>query len=155
MGGSSSERTKALLLLGRLALRCHQADDTVVALLNGGKEVTVKELHREGPDTVRLEPANGEHEALVVPAEGVKLWARWLEYSSSHQNSPASALPVLRLLSKGQRGSGQGGAMSSGHAKERPAAEGGCRRCIKCTLPVKRQIENSVERFSLSGYAPR
>ena len=31
-------------------------------------------------------------------------------------------------------------------AKERPAAEGGCRRCIKCTLPVKRQIEKSVKK---------
>ena len=44
--------------------------EIVVALLRGGEEVTVKRLRREG-DTVRLEPRNGEHEDIVVPAEDV------------------------------------------------------------------------------------
>ncbi|MDP8951259.1 MAG: transcriptional repressor LexA [Actinomycetota bacterium] len=47
----------------------------VVALLNGGEEVTVKRLYRDG-DKVRLEPENGEHEGIVVPAEDVKIQGR-------------------------------------------------------------------------------
>ncbi len=47
----------------------------VVALLNGGEEVTVKRLYREG-EMVRLKPENGEHEDLVVPAEDVKIQGR-------------------------------------------------------------------------------
>jgi repressor LexA len=49
----------------------------VVALLNGGEEVTVKRLYRDG-DKVRLEPENGEHEDIVVPAEDVKIQGRVL-----------------------------------------------------------------------------
>ena len=48
----------------------------VVALLNGGEEVTVKRLYREGTGTVRLEPANGEHEALLLPAGNVRILGR-------------------------------------------------------------------------------
>jgi repressor LexA len=48
----------------------------VVALLNGGEEVTVKRLYREGTGTVRLEPANGEHEALLLPAGNVRIQGR-------------------------------------------------------------------------------
>ncbi|MBA2376446.1 MAG: repressor LexA [Rubrobacter sp.] len=44
----------------------------VVALLHDGDEVTVKKLHREG-DTVRLVPKNGDHEDIVVPADGVTI----------------------------------------------------------------------------------
>ena len=47
----------------------------VVALLNGGEEVTVKKLHREG-EMVRLKPQNGEHEDLVVPARDLKVQGR-------------------------------------------------------------------------------
>jgi repressor LexA len=47
----------------------------VVALLNGGEEVTVKRLYRYG-DKVRLEPENGEHEDIVIPAEDVKIQGR-------------------------------------------------------------------------------
>ncbi len=47
----------------------------VVALLGDGDEVTVKRLYREG-ETVRLKPENGEHEEIVVPAEGVRLQGR-------------------------------------------------------------------------------
>ena len=47
----------------------------VVALLNGGEEVTVKRLYREGV-MVRLEPQNGEHEEIVVPADEVKVQGR-------------------------------------------------------------------------------
>lgn len=44
----------------------------VVALLNGGEEVTVKRLYREG-EQVRLVPQNGDHEEIVVPAEEVRV----------------------------------------------------------------------------------
>jgi repressor LexA len=47
----------------------------VVALLNGGEEVTVKRLYRDG-DKVRLEPENGEHEDLIVRAEDVRIQGR-------------------------------------------------------------------------------
>lgn len=44
----------------------------VVALLDGGDEVTVKRLYREGLD-VRLRPQNGDHEDIVVPGERVRV----------------------------------------------------------------------------------
>jgi repressor LexA len=47
----------------------------VVALLNGGEEVTVKRLYRDG-DKVRLKPENGEHEDLIISAEDVKIQGR-------------------------------------------------------------------------------
>ena len=47
----------------------------VVALLNGGEEVTVKRLYREG-EAVRLRPENGEHEDVVVPAREVRIQGR-------------------------------------------------------------------------------
>ncbi len=47
----------------------------VVALLNGGEEVTVKRLYRDG-DKVRLKPENGEHEDIVIPAQEVKVQGR-------------------------------------------------------------------------------
>jgi len=47
----------------------------VVALLNGGEEVTVKKLYREG-EMVRLRPQNGEHEDVVVPAREVRIQGR-------------------------------------------------------------------------------
>src|SRR3954451_2854986 len=47
----------------------------VVALLNGGEEVTVKKLYREG-EMVRLKPHNGKHEDIVVPAEDVRVQGR-------------------------------------------------------------------------------
>ncbi len=49
--------------------------EIVVALLNGGDEVTVKRLWREGP-MVRLKPENGNHDDLVVPAEAVQIQGR-------------------------------------------------------------------------------
>ena len=49
--------------------------EVVVALIRGGKEVTVKRLRREGK-TVRLEPRNGEHEDIVVPAGEVVVRGR-------------------------------------------------------------------------------
>lgn len=49
----------------------------VVALLRNGEEVTVKRLYRE-EGMVRLEPANGEHRALTVPAEEVSVQGRVL-----------------------------------------------------------------------------
>ena len=47
----------------------------VVALLNGGEEVTVKKLYQEG-EMVRLKPQNGEHKDLVVPAREVRIQGR-------------------------------------------------------------------------------
>ena len=47
----------------------------VVALLNGGEEVTVKKLYREG-EVVRLRPQNGEHQDMVVPAREVRIQGR-------------------------------------------------------------------------------
>lgn len=42
----------------------------VVALLDGGEEVTVKRLYREGEE-VRLRPDNGDHDDIVLPGERV------------------------------------------------------------------------------------
>ena len=47
----------------------------VVALLNGGEEITVKKLHREG-EMVRLKPQNGEHEDIIVPGREVRIQGR-------------------------------------------------------------------------------
>jgi repressor LexA len=47
----------------------------VVALLNGGEEVTVKKLHREG-EMVRLKPQNGEHADIIVPVREVRIQGR-------------------------------------------------------------------------------
>ncbi|MCA1716755.1 MAG: transcriptional repressor LexA [Actinobacteria bacterium] len=47
----------------------------VVALLNGGEEVTVKRLYREG-EMVRLKPQNGGHEDMVIPAGEVQIQGR-------------------------------------------------------------------------------
>ncbi len=47
----------------------------VVALLNGGEEVTVKKLYREG-EMVRLKPQNEEHEDIIVPAREVRIQGR-------------------------------------------------------------------------------
>ncbi len=49
--------------------------EIVVALLDGGDEVTVKKLYREG-ETVRLRPRNGGHEDIIVPAESVRVQGR-------------------------------------------------------------------------------
>ena len=46
-----------------------RSGDTVVALIRG-EEVTLKRFSSRGK-TVRLEPANGNHEALELPAEDV------------------------------------------------------------------------------------
>ena len=47
----------------------------IVALLKDGDEVTVKRIYREG-EKVRLRPENGDHEALVLPAEDVRVQGR-------------------------------------------------------------------------------
>jgi repressor LexA len=49
--------------------------EIVVALLNGGEEVTVKKLYRDG-EMVRLKPKNGNHEDIVVPADEVRIQGR-------------------------------------------------------------------------------
>lgn len=49
--------------------------EIVVALLNGGEEVTVKKFYRDG-EMVRLKPRNGDHEEIVVPADEVQIQGR-------------------------------------------------------------------------------
>jgi repressor LexA len=49
--------------------------EIVVALLNGGDEVTVKRFYRDGM-MVRLKPRNGDHEDIVVPADEVRIQGR-------------------------------------------------------------------------------
>jgi len=49
--------------------------EIVVALLDGGDEVTVKKLYREGA-AIRLRPRNGDHEDIIVPAESVQVQGR-------------------------------------------------------------------------------
>jgi repressor LexA len=49
--------------------------EIVVALLNGGDEVTVKKFYHDG-EMVRLKPKNGDHEDIVVPADEVRIQGR-------------------------------------------------------------------------------
>lgn len=49
--------------------------EIVVALLNGGDEVTVKKFYRDG-ELVKLKPRNGDHEDIVVPADEVRIQGR-------------------------------------------------------------------------------
>lgn len=49
--------------------------EVVVALINGGEEVTVKRLHREG-SRIRLRPQNGDHEDIILPASEVVIQGR-------------------------------------------------------------------------------
>jgi repressor LexA len=49
--------------------------EIVVALLNGGEEVTVKKFYCDG-EMVRLKPRNGEHEDIVLPADQVRIQGR-------------------------------------------------------------------------------
>jgi repressor LexA len=49
--------------------------EIVVALLNGGDEVTVKKFYRDG-EMVRLKPRNGDHGDIVVPADEVRIQGR-------------------------------------------------------------------------------
>ena len=91
--GSRSGRSRYLLrVVGQSMIGAHIDDgdllvveededppdgEVVVALLEGGEEVTVKRLYREG-ELLRLKPENGDHEDLVVPAEEVKMQGRVL-----------------------------------------------------------------------------
>jgi repressor LexA len=49
--------------------------EIVVALLNGGDEVTVKKFYRDG-EMVRLKPRNGDHDDIVVLADEVRIQGR-------------------------------------------------------------------------------
>lgn len=59
----------------------------VVALLRNGEEVTVKRIYRD-EGMVRLEPANGEHRALIVPAQEVRVQGRvlWVFHPPGSRN---------------------------------------------------------------------
>src|SRR5215217_3440276 len=89
--GSRSGRNRYLLrVVGQSMIGAHIADGDlliveededppdgtiVAALIEGGEEVTVKRLYREG-DLLRLRPENGDHEDLVVPARDVTIQGR-------------------------------------------------------------------------------
>lgn len=47
----------------------------IVALLDGGEEVTVKRLYREG-ERVRLKPENDQEEDILVSAESLRIQGR-------------------------------------------------------------------------------
>ena len=51
--------------------------EIVVALVDGS-ETTLKRFYREGPDRVRLQPANAAMEPIVLPAETVRVQGRVL-----------------------------------------------------------------------------
>jgi repressor LexA len=48
----------------------------IVALLRADAAVPVERLYREEGDCMRLEPENGDHEQLVLPAEDVRIQGR-------------------------------------------------------------------------------
>jgi repressor LexA len=49
--------------------------ETVVALV-GGEEATLKRFYRESGGKIRLQPANGEMQPIIVPAADVKIQGR-------------------------------------------------------------------------------
>jgi len=49
--------------------------DIVVALV-GGEEATLKRFYREGTGKIRLQPANSEMAAILVPATDVRIQGR-------------------------------------------------------------------------------
>ncbi len=66
--------------------------EVVVTPIRRGEEVTVKKLRCEG-ETVRLEPRNGEHEDIVVPAsdvvvQGRAIWVTHPEGTSDGVRAP-------------------------------------------------------------------
>jgi len=92
MSSRSGRRRYLLRVVGESMIGAHIADGdllvveededppdgtVVAALIGNGEEVTVKRLYREG-EMVRLEPENGDHEDIVLPAEGVKIQGRVL-----------------------------------------------------------------------------
>ncbi|QYJ15616.1 LexA repressor [Rubrobacter xylanophilus DSM 9941] len=92
LGSRSGRRRYLLRVVGQSMIGAHIADGdllvveededppdgaVVAALLRGGEEVTVKRLYREG-EMVRLEPENGDHEDIVLPAEDVRIQGRVL-----------------------------------------------------------------------------
>ncbi|BBL79310.1 LexA repressor [Rubrobacter xylanophilus] len=90
LGSRSGRRRYLLRVVGQSMIGAHIADGdllvveededppdgaVVAALLRGGEEVTVKRLYREG-EMVRLEPENGDHEDIVLPAGDVRIQGR-------------------------------------------------------------------------------
>ncbi|MBX6763934.1 MAG: repressor LexA [Rubrobacteraceae bacterium] len=96
LGSRSGRRRYLLRVVGQSMIGAHIADgdllvveededppdgEVVVALLGGGEEVTVKRLYRErggAGEMVRLEPENGDHEDIVLPAGDVRIQGRVL-----------------------------------------------------------------------------
>jgi len=64
-----------LILLERVS---EVRDGDIVVALVGGHESTLKRYYRQGPDTVRLQPANASLEPIVVPAREVEIKGRLL-----------------------------------------------------------------------------
>jgi len=64
-----------LILLERVG---EVRDGDIVVALVGGRESTLKRYYRQGPDTVRLQPANASLQPIVVPAREVEIQGRLL-----------------------------------------------------------------------------
>jgi repressor LexA len=90
VGSRSGRRRYLLRVVGQSMIGAHIADGdllvveedeappdgtVVAALIEGGEEVTVKRLYREG-DLLRLKPENGDHEDLIVAADDVTIQGR-------------------------------------------------------------------------------
>jgi repressor LexA len=53
-------------------------DGDIVVALVAGSETTLKRFYREGPDMIRLQPANAALKPIVVPARDVQIQGRLL-----------------------------------------------------------------------------
>jgi repressor LexA len=62
-----------LILIERVA---DARDGEVVVALVRGSETTLKRFYREGPETIRLQPANAALSPIVVPARDVEIQGR-------------------------------------------------------------------------------
>lgn len=63
------------ILLERIT-EAHDGD--IVVALVAGSDTTLKRFYREGPDTVRLQPANSALKPIIVPARDVQIQGRLL-----------------------------------------------------------------------------
>jgi repressor LexA len=53
-------------------------DGDIVVALVGGSDTTLKRFYREGPDMIRLQPANAALKPILVPARDVEIQGRLL-----------------------------------------------------------------------------
>ena len=64
-----------MILLERVS---QARDGDIVVALVAGSETTLKRFYREGPDMVRLQPANAALKPIMVPARDVQIQGRLL-----------------------------------------------------------------------------